>query len=81
MGMIIKTPMQPDVSSWLGWAGCLGVITHRNDVVKSSSLKFRNVLRLLVRNIDSHLLHHFNGLRVHPDRIGSSTQSIKPIAR
>ena len=73
MGRIIKTPMQSDVSSWLGWAGCLGMITHRNDVVKSSSLKFRDVLRLLVGNIDTHLLHHLDGQRVHPDRIGPST--------
>lgn len=70
--------MQLDVSSGIRRTRRLSVITDGNDVVKMSSLKFGNVLRAVTRNIDPYFPHHFNGSRVHPDRIGPCALNFEP---
>jgi hypothetical protein len=60
---IIKTPMQLDVSSGIGRARCIGVMTDGNDVVEMSSLEFGNVLRAMARSIHSQLSHHLDRSR------------------
>ena len=69
--------MQPDVSSGIRRARRVGVITDRNDVVEMSPLKFRNVLRAVTRDIDSHFPHHLNSSWIHTDRVGPRTQNLK----
>jgi hypothetical protein len=70
--------MQLHVSSGIRRARRLGVITDRNDVVEMSPLKFRNVLRAVPRDIDSHLAHHLNNPRIHTDRMSPRAQNLKP---
>jgi predicted pyridoxine 5'-phosphate oxidase superfamily flavin-nucleotide-binding protein len=56
------------------------MIADRNDVVEMSSLEFRNVLRAMVRDIDSQLSHYLNSSWIHTDRVGSRTQNLKLIS-
>ncbi len=69
--------MQLDLSPGIRRARCLSVITDRNDIVEMLPLKFGNVLRAVMRDIDSHFPHYLNSSRVHTDRIGPRTQNLK----